>query len=282
VLGDILTETTYTDYQDFAGVQFPTKIVQRQAGFPSLELTISAVTPHATVEVPVPDNVSQASVRVETNKVADGVWYLAGGTHHSVLVEMKDHLVVIEGPQNDERATAVIAEVKRIMPNKPIKYVINSHHHFDHAGGLGAFVAQGATIITHDSNKTFFEQSLAAPRTIQPDQLAQSGKRAAVEGMADKRVLADDTRTVELYVIQGNVHSDGLIMAYLPKEKLLVEADAYTPTPPNAPVPTQANPFSVNLYDNIERLKLSVDQILPLHGRIVPLNELAKAIGKPL
>jgi glyoxylase-like metal-dependent hydrolase (beta-lactamase superfamily II) len=281
VLGDILTETTYTDYQDFAGVQFPTKIVQRQAGFPSLELTISAVTPHATVEVPVPDNVSQASVRVETNKVADGVWYLAGGTHHSVLVEMKDHLVVIEGPQNDERATAVIAEVKRIMPNKPIKYVINSHHHFDHAGGLGAFVAQGATIITHDSNKTFFEQSLAAPRTIQPDQLAQSGKRAAVEGMADKRVLADDARTVELYLIQGNVHADGLIMAYLPKEKLLVEADAYTPTPPNAPVPTQANPFSVNLYDNIERLKLSVDQILPLHGRIVPLNELAKAIGKP-
>ena len=81
-------------------------------------------------------------------------------------------------------------------------------------------------------------------------------------------------------IIKGNVHNDGLIMAYLPKEKLLVEADAYTPVPPNAPQPAQPNPFSVNLYDNIERLKLAVDQILPLHGRMVPLAELLKAIGK--
>jgi glyoxylase-like metal-dependent hydrolase (beta-lactamase superfamily II) len=208
------------------------------------------------------------------------VWYLTGGSHHSVLVEMNDHLVVIEGPQNDERATAVIAEVKKTVPNKPIKYVVNSHHHFDHAGGLGAFAAEGATIITHDANKAFLEQSLAAPRTVQPDKLAQSGKKATVEGMQDKRVLSDGTRTVELYLIQGNVHGDGIIMAYLPKEKLLVEAEVYTPTPPNAPPPAQPNPNSVNLYDNVERLKLTVDQILPLHGRKVPLGELQKAIGK--
>jgi glyoxylase-like metal-dependent hydrolase (beta-lactamase superfamily II) len=208
------------------------------------------------------------------------VWYLTGGSHHSVLVEMNDHLVVIEGPQNDERATAVIAEVKKTVPNKPIKYVVNSHHHFDHAGGLGAFAAEGATIITHDANKAFLEQSLAAPRTVQPDKLAQSGKKATVEGMQDKRVLSDGTRTVELYLIQGNVHGDGIIMAYLPKEKLLVEAEVYTPTPPNALPPAQPNPNSVNLYDNVERLKLTVDQILPLHGRKVPLGELQKAIGK--
>jgi hypothetical protein len=85
---------------------------------------------------------------------------------------------------------------------------------------------------------------------------------------------------VELYHIQGNVHNDGLIMAYLPKEKLLIEGDAYTPAAPNAPPPAQPNPFSVNLYDNIERLKLTVEQILPLHGRMVPLAELLKAAGK--
>ena len=280
VLGDMLTETTYADYKDFGGVQFPTKITQKQGGFPILDLTVSEVKPNAPVDIPVPDNVRQASVKVETDKVADGVWYLTGGTHHSVLVEMNDHLVVIEGPQDDARATAVIAEVKKIVPNKPIKYVVNSHHHFDHAGGLGAFVAEGATIITYDANKAFFEQSLAAPRTVQPDKLAQSGKKATVEGIQDKRVLSDGTRTVELYVIQGNVHGDGLIMAYFPKEKLLVEADVYTPTPPNAPPPAQPNPNSVNLYDNVERLKLTVDQILPLHGRKVPLAELQKAIGK--
>jgi hypothetical protein len=141
-------------------------------------------------------------------------------------------------------------------------------------------VAEGATIITHDVNKAFFEQSLAAPRTVQPDKLAQSGKKATVEGVKDKRVLSDDTRTIELYHIQGNIHNDGLIMAYLPKEKLLVEADVYTPAPPNTPPPSQPNPVQVNLHDNIERLKLAVDQLLPIHGRIVPLAELLKAIGK--
>ena len=253
VVGDMLTETTYADYKDFDGVQFPTKITQKSGGFPSLDLTVSEVKPNAPVDIQVPDNVRQASVQVKIDKVADGVWYMTGGTHHSVVVEMKDHLVVIEGPQNDERATAVIAEVKKTVPNKPIKYVVNTHHHFDHAGGLGPFVAEGAIVITHDVNKAFFEQSLAAPRTVQPDKLAQSGKKATVEGMKDKRVLSDETRTIELYHIQGNMHNDGLIMAYLPKEKFLVEADVYTPAAPNAPPPAQPNPCSVNLYDNIER-----------------------------
>jgi len=174
----------------------------------------------------------------------------------------------------------VIAEAKKMVPNKPIKYVVNTHHHFDHAGGLGAFVAEGTTIITHDVNKSFLEQSLAAPRTVQPDKLAQSGKKATVEGMQDKRVLTDGTRTMELFLIQGTVHDDGIIMAYLPKEKLLVEADVYTPAAPNAAPPAQPNPLQVNLYDNLERLKLAVDQILPLHGRKVPLAELQKWIGK--
>jgi glyoxylase-like metal-dependent hydrolase (beta-lactamase superfamily II) len=280
VLGDMLTETTYADYKDFGGVQFPTKITQKAGGFPTLDLAVSEVKPNAAVDIQVPDNVRQAIVKGQTDKIADGVWYLTGGTHHSVLVEMADHLVVIDGPQDDARSTALIAEVKKTVPDKPIKFVVNTHHHFDHAGGLGAFVAEGAIIITHDVNKPFLEKSLAAPRTVQPDKLAQSGKKATVEGMQDKRVLSDGTRTMELYLIQGNVHHDGIIMAYLPKEKILVEADVYIPAAPNAALPTQPNPNSVALYDNIERLKLTVDQILPMHGRKVPLAELQKSIGK--
>ena len=280
VLGDMATETTYADYKDFGGVQFPTRITQSQGGFPTLDLAVSDVKPNAPADIQPPDTVRQASITVQADKIADGVWYLTGGTHHSVLVEMNDYLVMIEGPLDDARAGAVIAEAKKLVPNKPIKYVVNTHHHFDHAGGLGAFVADGATIITHDTNKTFLEQSLAARRTVQPDELAQSGKKPTVEGMQDKRVLSDGTHTVELYQIKGTVHGDGLIMAYLPKEKLLVEADVFTPAPPNATPPAQPNPAQVNLYDNIERLNLAVDQILPIHGRKVPLAELQKAIGK--
>jgi glyoxylase-like metal-dependent hydrolase (beta-lactamase superfamily II) len=280
VLGDMLVETTYANYQDFGGVKFPTKITQKAGGFPSLDLTVSAVQPNAAVDIQVPDNVRQAEVRVQAQQASDGVWYLTGGTHHSALIEMKDYVVVVEGPQNDERALAVIAEVKKLVPAKPIRYVVNSHHHFDHAGGLGAFVAEGATIITHAINKPFFEQALASPRTVAPDKLAQSGKKATVETLTDKQVLRDDTRTLEIYHIKDNTHNDGLIMVYLPKEKLLIEADAYTPPAPNAPYPAQPNPFSVNLHDNIGGLNLEVDRILPLHGRIVPVTELLKAIGK--
>jgi glyoxylase-like metal-dependent hydrolase (beta-lactamase superfamily II) len=280
VLGDMLTETTYAEYKDFGGVQFPTRITQKQGGFPTLDLTISEVKPNAPVDIQPPDNIKQTSVKVESDKIADGIWYLTGGTHHSVLVEMNDHLVVVEGPQDDARAVAVIAEVKKTVPNKPIRYVVNTHNHFDHAGGLAAFAADGAIVITHDVNKAFLDKSLAAPRSVNPDKLAQSGKKATVEGMQDKRVLSDGTRTVELHLIKGTLHDDGIIMAYLPKEKLLVEADVYTPGAPNTPPSTPPNPNQVSLNDNIERLNLAVDLILPLHGRKIPLAEFHKWIGK--
>ena len=115
---------------------------------------------------------------------------------------------------------------------------------------------------------------------MSPDKLAQSGKKATIETMTDKQVLRDDTRTMEIHHIKDSTHHDGLILVYLPKEKLLIEADAYTPAAADAPPPAQANPFSVNLHDNIGGLKLDVDRILPLHGRIVPVSELLKAIGK--
>src|SRR6185295_16909143 len=114
-----------------------------------------------------PDAVAAAAVKVQADKVADGVWYLTGGSHHSVAVEMKDHLVVIEGPQDDARAVAVIVEAKKLAASKPIKYVVNTHKHFDHAGGLAAFVADGAIVITHDASKAFLEKSLSASRMVQ-------------------------------------------------------------------------------------------------------------------
>jgi glyoxylase-like metal-dependent hydrolase (beta-lactamase superfamily II) len=282
VLGDVPVDIRYSDYKDFSGVKFPTKIKQTIGAYPALELTVSDVQPNVAVDIAVPDPVRQTPTpyaRVTSQMVAEGVWFLSGGSHNSALIEMKDHLILVESPLNDDRAGTVLAEVKNLVANKPIKYVVSTHHHFDHSGGLRGVVADGATVIAHDVNKAFLDKALAAPSTVDPDRLAKSGKKATVEGMRDKRVLTDGARTVELIHIAGNTHHAGLIMAYLPKEKLLIEADAYTPLPPNAPAPPAANPFSVNLADNLKRLNLAVDQILPLHGRIVPVAELHKAIG---
>jgi len=215
---------------------------------------------------------------VTTQMVADGVWYLTGGTHHSAVIEMKDHLIVVESPINDDRAAAVLAEIK-MLSTKPIKYVIATHHHFDHSGGLRAFAAEGVTVIAHDANKAFLEKALGAPAAVNPDRLAKSGRKGTVEGMRDRRTLTDGTRTVDLHLIAANIHHAGIIMVHLPKEKLLIEADVYTPLAPNAPPPAAVNPTWVSLADNIKRLNLSVDQILALHGRMVPLVELHRGIG---
>jgi glyoxylase-like metal-dependent hydrolase (beta-lactamase superfamily II) len=283
VVGDMPVEVTYSDYRDFEGVKFPMKIKQSTGGFPALDLTVSEVRPNAIVDIAVPDSVRQNPnpfAKVTSQAVAEGVWYVTGGSHHSVAIEMKDHVIVVEAPLDDSRALAVIGEVRGLVPAKPIRYVVNSHQHFDHAGGLRAFAGEGVTVITHETNRAFLEGALAAPAQVSPDHLAKSGRKGTVEGVKDKRVLTDGTRTVEIHHMPASPHEDGMLMVYLPTEKLLSQADAFTPGPPDSPPPAVVNPSSVNLSENIRRLNLAVDRLLPLHGRMVPLADLHRAIGQ--
>ena len=117
--------------------------------------------------------------------------------------------------------------MKKLVPGKPIRYVVNSHAHFDHSGGLRAAVGEGATIVTQAQNKAYFERAFATPSTIAPDHLAKSGKKAKFVAVGDKMALRDGTRTVEIYHVADSHHSDTFLMVYLPKEKLLIEADSY-------------------------------------------------------
>ena len=282
VLGDMPVEVTYSGYKDFAGVKFPTRIVQREGGHPTLDLTITAVQPNGAAALEVRENApptTAPSVRSESQKIGDGAWDLTAAGLHSVLVEFNDHLVVIEASNNDERSNAVIAEVKRLVPNKPIRYLVNTHAHFDHSGGVRAFAAEGVTIITHEMNKPYFEKVYRNPHRINPDRLELSNKSAVIEGVADKRVLTDGTRTVEIYHVRGNLHNDGLLMVYLPKEKVLIQADAFHPRPGAPPYPTPP-PFTVNLFENIQRLKLDVAQVLHIHGGTDSIATVAKAAGR--
>jgi glyoxylase-like metal-dependent hydrolase (beta-lactamase superfamily II) len=285
VLGDTPVVITYTDYRDFNGVMFPGKIVRTQGGYPVLDITVSSVTKNGAADITVPDNVrsfTPPAVTVTAEKLADGVYYLKGGSHHSVAIDQKDHIVVVEGPQDEARSTAVIAKVKETIPNKPIKYLVNTHAHFDHSGGVRTYVAEGATIVTHEMNKPYYEQAWAAPRTINPDKLAQANKTATFETFTDKHTLTDGSRTVEVYKIAGSGHNDAFAMVYLPKEKILIEADAWAPVAANAPPPPgPPSPFAVNLYDNIRRLNLDVRQIAALHGpRVATLADLQSAVGR--
>jgi glyoxylase-like metal-dependent hydrolase (beta-lactamase superfamily II) len=280
VMGDIDVVTQYSDYKDYSGVKFPSRIRQSQGGAAVLDVQVSEVQVNIPVDISVPEPVRIAAERAVAEKAAEGVWFVAGGSHNSVAIEMKDFVMLVEGPLYDGRTAAVLAEVKRVIPGKPIRYVINSHHHFDHAGGLRAAVADGATVIASATAKPFYERVLANPNRINPDLLAKSGAPVRVEGVEGKRVYTDGNRTVEVHLISDSVHAEGFVMVYLPKEKLLIEADAYTPLPPNTAPPATPNANHVNLINNIEVLRLSVDRILPLHGRMVPLSELYNTAGR--
>jgi glyoxylase-like metal-dependent hydrolase (beta-lactamase superfamily II) len=285
IVGDMLVETTYSGYKDFGGVTFPSRIVQTQDGFPALDITVTAVTANPAADIAVPENVRNApppaAPMVASEKLADGVFYLTGQTHHSLAVEMRDHIVVVDLPLNQARAEAVLAKAKELIPNKPVRYVVTSHHHWDHLGGIRAAMDEGATIVTHNSNKSFLERVAKTQHTLGPDRQAASRKSPKIQTVGDEGTLSDGTRTIKLYRLQGYEHTGDMLITYLPKEKIVAEPDAFTP-PPQAGTPliSPAVIYAKALYDNIQRLKLDVQVIAPFHGnRKSDMAELARAAG---
>ena len=281
LLGDVTLATTFSAWRDADGLKVPGRIAQRLDGqFLLADYRITT----ARVNGDVPDLASPAHLRsapaitppavsVSIDTLAPGVWYVTGGSHHSVAIEMADHLLLVESPQGDDRTLAVIRRVRELRPNKPLRAVINTHHHFDHAGGIRAAVVEGLTLIAHRTNKPFFENVARRQHFIVQDALAKAPKAARVEGVAGKRVLQDAQRTVELHHIHGSPHAETMLLVYLPAERLLIQADNYNPPAANATGPVVA-PFAPNLVENIDRLKLNVDRVVPLHGRLVPIAEL--------
>ncbi|HTI44227.1 MAG TPA: MBL fold metallo-hydrolase [Vicinamibacterales bacterium] len=286
IVGDMLVETTYSDYKDFGGVTYPSHIVQTQDGFPALDITVSAVTANPAVDIQVPENVrafQPPPIRVESQKLAEGVYYLTGGTHHSLAIEMADHIVVVDTPNNQARGEAVLAKAKELIPNKPVRFVVTSHHHWDHLGGIRAAIDEGATIVTHQSNEQFLQRVAKTPHTIAPDRQASSNKPVMIQAVGDDGQLTDGKRVIELHRLQGYGHTADMLVVYLPKEKILGEPDAFTPpAQQGASLIPPAVPSAKALNDNIKRLKLDVRTIAPFHGnRTTTVAELEKAAATP-
>jgi len=292
--GDTLYEFRYTEYKDFGGIRFPA-LVHVHTGDPtfnpahnSSEIKIAEVKANVAVPpLPVPDAVRTATVppvRVATQQLAQGVWLVGGGSHNSVAVEFKDFVTVIEAPLDEERSLAVIEAVQKLAPNKPIRYVVNTHHHFDHSGGLRTYVSQGAIVLATPANLDLYRTVAfyPIPRTLQPDRLATyapmftvSRRPVPMEPVNRVYVVSDGVRTLELHPVAGNPHAVGMLMAYLPTEKILVNGDLYAPPAPGAPA-ARPNPAMTSLMNNIRRLKLDVAQHVPVHGMPGPHTEFAK------
>jgi glyoxylase-like metal-dependent hydrolase (beta-lactamase superfamily II) len=323
VFGDMLVESEYKYYRSNDGFMFPSEIVQKRAGWPMFDLQVlgawpnsskvaALITPPAPAGGPPggaprgggppgaggppaggppaggpPGGGAPAAAASISEKLADGV-YRIKGAYNSLAVEMADHVVLIEpGPMNMARADQGIAEVKKLFPGKPIKYGVPTHHHVDHTGGIASAVAEGITLVVPEVSKAFYEKHLSNPRTLAPDSLSRSGKKPVVEGFkGDKRVFTDPTRTVELHVVKGLPHADGMVVAWLPKEKILVYADMFNLPAANGPqVPDPPVIGTMVFLKTIEKLGFDQPgtQILSIHSlnpdRLATVQDIRSSLG---
>ena len=298
VFGDMLVSTKYSDYRDNLGLKYPSAIVQSRGGWPTFDAQIlgananpanlAALTtppaPPAGAGGPPPGGAPPAPPAVASERLANGVYRITGG-YVALAVEFNDHILIYEpAGQNEARAQAIIAEAKRVIPNKPIRYGVLSHHHFDHTSGIGAVVAEGITIVTHEVNEEFFENALSGARTLAPDAMARSGKKAVIETVGDKRVFTDGTQTVEIHTIKGLPHADGMLVAYIPSARIVAYADMFNLPTAAQPVPNPPVVGTQVFVANLERLGLDWENIISVHApapdRPITRRDILASLGR--
>lgn len=279
--GDVTVRTDFIDYRQRGKLLFPQQIVQHQDGVRVLDVQVGSVALDGSVEITVPDNVRTSGNAPVVELLADRVWLLAGGTHHSVLIEQATQLVLVEAPLDDERGRALLGAARRLADAKPLGVVVSTHHHLDHVGGLRVMAAEGATLFSGAAAKSWLEASLRRPLTQRPDPLGERAEPPKVQAVAERRVFDDAERTVEVHVLRDSPHAAGMLMVWLPQQQLLIQADAWTPGLPGADPPTQPEPDLINLLDNLQRLGIKPLRVVPLHGRVVPAAEMYRQAGRP-
>jgi glyoxylase-like metal-dependent hydrolase (beta-lactamase superfamily II) len=288
-LGDVEVRTLFSDYRDVEGLKLPRRMITRLDRFVINELIVKKETFNADPDgfLKTPDRALQPHQippdprlgPIHPREMAPGVWFLPGnctvGCDNSIVVEFADHLELIEAPIGDERSANVIKVARGLRPEKPLTKIIVTHHHSDHAGGLRAAIAEGLTVVAHESTRALFEELATRPHTISPDALARKPMPLHLETVGDHATVKDSLRTMEIYHLHDDPHADSMLIVYLPKEHILVNGDPFNP-------PNRAHIWAPNLDRNIKRLGLMVTTHLPIHGDPVTEAEFQKGVQNGL
>jgi hypothetical protein len=320
IYGELPMQYRYTRYGTFNGKKYPVNlhIHQGDGGIGYAHNSADENTGSIEWNVPVapvsvPEEVKNAKStipNVESKKLAEGVWLICGSDVNSVAIEFKDFVTVFEAPMNEQRSIAVIAEINKLVPNKPIKYVVNSSFHWESAGGLRTYYTQGTSIITSQYNKDYYDKILfnyVPDRPILEDRysyyyITPGAARSFNAQYVDhgNYIISDGEQNMEIYSVQGPLWFSteekdvqlstatrdvkqfdvvGMLAAYLPKSHILLTAELYKPEKPGDPPPPADNNMTM-LLQAVQSHHMNVDQVVSMDSPYVAtLDQLKKTVG---
>jgi glyoxylase-like metal-dependent hydrolase (beta-lactamase superfamily II) len=206
-------------------------------------------------------------------ELAPNVQHVEGGTANNLIVAMKDYLVIFDAPYGELQSRWTIDAAKAKYPGKPIKYLVLTHHHMDHTGGMRTFVAEGASIIVPSPDKAYFEQDVAAPRTLVPDDLQKRPRPATITEVKDQMSIKDDTDEIRLYNIP-NPHVQSMFIAHVVKSNVLYVTDLISPRGP-----IERSEQTVSVGDALRKYGITGAIIAGGHGTTARQADIAGALG---
>jgi glyoxylase-like metal-dependent hydrolase (beta-lactamase superfamily II) len=288
VLGDRRTETWVTRWQGVGGgVLLPRQIDRFWNGRLQAHSVITAMSANPGIAdslFAIPDSIAAKAQRssaatppvvVTLAELAPGVWRAEGGSHHSLVVDQGTRLVVVEAPLGAARMDAVLDTLRARFPTKPVRLIVNTHHHWDHSGGLRAVLSAGVPVVTQAGNVAFVRGISTARKTVTPDQLARRLGPARIpvppiSGVADSLVLGSGEGQIVIYRLP-TAHVEGMLAAYVPAARLLFVSDVLSPGPTLAPV------GSAELVALVRAHGITVERVAGGHGGVAAWADVEKA-----
>ncbi len=288
ILGDRRTTTAFTRWQESDGIRYARQFDTEVNGRLQTNTVLTALAVNRSVDDSLfvisdsikakaqPANPTPPPITVILVELAPNVWRAEGGSHHSLIVDQGTRLVVVEAPLSAQRMEALLDTLRSKFPGKPVGTVINTHHHWDHSGGLRTALAANVPIVTHARNASFVRSIGTAKKTVRPDALSRSGKPSgsAITVVEDSLVVGSGATRVVAYRLP-TAHAEGLLAVYVPGAKILFQSDVVNaaPNPPPA--------GSAELISFVKARGLAVERVAGGHGVVLPWADVERAATPP-
>ena len=206
-------------------------------------------------------------------ELAPNVQHVEGGTATNLIVAMKDHLVIFDAPYGELQSRWVIDAAKAKYPGKPIRYLILTHHHMDHTGGMRTFIAEGAKLIVPVGDKAYFEKDIKAPHTVVADDLQKKPRTPEIIELKDQMTLKDEVSEIRLYIVP-NPHVQTMMIGHVVTSNVLFVTDLISPRGT-----IERSPATVAVGEVVRKYGITGATIAGGHGTTAKQTDIAATLS---